>query len=360
MPATVAWIIGGLAVVGAVGVTVAVATSGPGGDDAVVSDVVDGDTIDVTVDGRDERVRLLNIDTPESVQPGEPVQCLGPEATAFLEELLPVGTPVRLEYDDVRTDGYGRTLAGVFLSDRLVNAEIARAGLAAAAVVDGNDRFLPPVEEAVRLARAASVGLHAPDVPCTIPALVAQLDRTVADNPVVTPPPTAAPADFVLAANAPMVVFEAADALIDLLDDTGHPVVDAVDRDARDRYRERVDDIRSTAMSERTRLVTAGQQRERDEEARLAEEARVAEEARRAEEEARRAEEAREAERRAAEERAAEQRRADRSRESGGDSGGSGSGSSGGSSGGGSGGSPYPGYTGPRCYEPGGVVWHPC
>ena len=54
--------------------------------------------------------------------------------TALLEELLPPGTVVGLEYDQERTDRYDRTLAGVFLEDgTLVNAEIARQGLGCAA-----------------------------------------------------------------------------------------------------------------------------------------------------------------------------------------------------------------------------------
>lgn len=66
-------------------------------DRAVVDRVVDGDTVDVRFDGRLERVRLLNVDTPETVDPDRPVECLGEEATEFLTELLPPGTEVTLE-----------------------------------------------------------------------------------------------------------------------------------------------------------------------------------------------------------------------------------------------------------------------
>lgn len=48
---------------------------------ATVAKVVDGDTIDVRYDGETHRVRLLNVDTPESVDPAKPVECLGPEAS---------------------------------------------------------------------------------------------------------------------------------------------------------------------------------------------------------------------------------------------------------------------------------------
>lgn len=134
------------------------------GDDAVVARLVDGDTFVADLGGRTEKIRLLNVDTPETKDPREPVGCLGPEASAYLASLIPVGTPILLEYDDVRTDRYGRTLAGVRTADgRLVNAEIARAGFGTAVVFDGNERFLPPVRDAEREALTAARGLHAPD-----------------------------------------------------------------------------------------------------------------------------------------------------------------------------------------------------
>ncbi|MFN5604060.1 MAG: thermonuclease family protein, partial [Actinomycetes bacterium] len=80
---------------------------------AVVERVVDGDTIDVTIDGRGDTVRLIGIDTPETKKPDTPVECYGPEASARLAELLPPGTPVRLERDIDSRDKFGRLLAYV-------------------------------------------------------------------------------------------------------------------------------------------------------------------------------------------------------------------------------------------------------
>ena len=91
----------------------------------LVERVVDGDTIIVEGVGR---VRLIGVDTPETVHPNRPVEFYGKEASAFTKRLL-VGKPVRLEYDRERTDRYGRTLAYVYLSDgTLVNAKIIRRG----------------------------------------------------------------------------------------------------------------------------------------------------------------------------------------------------------------------------------------
>lgn len=134
----------------------------------VVHRVIDGDTVDVVQEGDTVRIRLLNIDTPETRDPNEPVGCLGPEATKFLQTMLPAGTPVTLEYDVERTDRYGRDLAGVFLDDRtFVNAEIARAGLGEAVVFEPNEKFYPRVSAAEDEARDSGRGLFGRDVACT-------------------------------------------------------------------------------------------------------------------------------------------------------------------------------------------------
>ena len=157
-------VVAGLALAaGGIGTSVAVLNTvgSPERDQGVVERVVDGDTVDVSVGGTITRIRLLNIDTPETVDPDQPVQCLGPEATEFLKSVLPAGTAVGLEYDEERIDQYDRTLAGVFTADgKLVNAEIARQGLAEAVIVGDNDRFYPPVEQARDEAMSAGRGLY--------------------------------------------------------------------------------------------------------------------------------------------------------------------------------------------------------
>ena len=186
------------------------------GERAVVERVIDGDTVDVQRDGEVVRVRLLNIDTPETKDPNEIVECLGPEATALLEELLPPGTVVGLEYDQERTDRYDRTLAGVFLEDgTLVNAEIARQGLGTPLYIAPNGRFLPPVEEAFAEAEQQQTGLLDPAQGCTIPAQLQQAASALAD---------AAPADLADAAGevAAAVAFLAA---LDAVDGDAHPHV---------------------------------------------------------------------------------------------------------------------------------------
>ena len=91
----------------------------------VVERVVDGDTIVVQGIGS---VRLIGVDTPETVHPNRPVEFFGKEASAFTKRMLE-GKRVRLEYDQERQDRYGRTLAYVYLTDgTFANAEIIRRG----------------------------------------------------------------------------------------------------------------------------------------------------------------------------------------------------------------------------------------
>lgn len=80
--------------------------------------VIDGDTIDVMIDGNIERLRLIGIDTPEIVDPRKPVQCFGTEASSKAKSLLS-GAKVVLEQDTSQgeRDSYGRLLVYVFLQD---------------------------------------------------------------------------------------------------------------------------------------------------------------------------------------------------------------------------------------------------
>ena len=96
--------------------------------------VVDGDTIIVRgPGGRTEDVRLIGIDTPETVDPRRPVGCYGPEASAFAKHLL-TGRRVILRYDHETKDRYGRFLAYVWLTHptEFVNGRLVELGYARA------------------------------------------------------------------------------------------------------------------------------------------------------------------------------------------------------------------------------------
>jgi micrococcal nuclease len=84
----------------------------------LVTKVVDGDTLDLYINGTAERVRLIGIDTPEVVDPRKPVQCFGVEASDRAKAIL-TGQSVALEKDPSQgeRDKYGRMLGYVFLKD---------------------------------------------------------------------------------------------------------------------------------------------------------------------------------------------------------------------------------------------------
>ncbi|HEX5894492.1 MAG TPA: thermonuclease family protein [Solirubrobacterales bacterium] len=131
---------------------------------AQVTDVVDGDTIEVELaDGTGEDVRYIGIDTPETVKPDAPVECGGPRAH-HLNERLVSGRAVTLRFDAERRDVYGRLLAYVYLPPSepggrglFVNAELVKRGVARMLTIPPNDSF---AELFARLAaRAGARGL---------------------------------------------------------------------------------------------------------------------------------------------------------------------------------------------------------
>lgn len=91
--------------------------------------IVDGDTVKIDDNGKITDVRLIGVDTPETVHPSKPVEPYGKEATAFLENLLKEES-VYLRFDTQKTDRYDRMLAYLYRApDGLfVNLEIVRQG----------------------------------------------------------------------------------------------------------------------------------------------------------------------------------------------------------------------------------------
>ena len=130
---------------------------------ATVDDIVDGDTIDVVFDGQVERVRLIGIDTPETKRPDADIECFGPEATAFIETLLPVGTAVRIERDTENRDDYGRLLGYVYRATDgiFVNYEIVRQGYAQPLTIEPNTSHATLFVDASRAAERDDLGLWA-------------------------------------------------------------------------------------------------------------------------------------------------------------------------------------------------------
>ncbi|HTK66549.1 MAG TPA: thermonuclease family protein [Pseudonocardia sp.] len=337
-----------------------VASNQPTTEQATVVKHVDGDTFDVQINGATQRIRLLNIDTPETVDPNKPVQCLGPEASEFLAAMLPIGSSVRLEFDKEREDRYGRTLAAAFTPDgKMVNAEVARAGFAQVVTYDDNVRFRPPIEQAAEDAATNKRGLHSSDVQCTFLAQVKAVSDSVAQGPTLATQPAGTNSQGLTdAANRAGIVTGSAIALVYALDNAGSDLTwmaltvaeQAVVRsqalaakDAATREETSLRSAATTAQTSEQQAAQAAAQAEADRvraqqaAAQAAEERRVAAQAQRDAAAAARASEA-SARRSNPAPKAAPKPQAKPEKKSSGSS----------------------GYTGPRCYAPGGKTYRPC
>lgn len=124
---------------------------------------VDGDTLEVALDGGPtETVRVIGVDTPETVKPDTPVQCFGPQASHF-EHARVEGHRVRLLTGVEPRDYYGRLLAYVWVEgrprERFLEAVLLRRGLARTLPFHPNDRFALRFEELEQKAARAGKGL---------------------------------------------------------------------------------------------------------------------------------------------------------------------------------------------------------
>jgi micrococcal nuclease len=120
--------------------------------------VIDGDTVDVAWAGQRERVRLLGVDTPETVDPHRPVGCFGPEAAAFTHRRLE-GRTVRLTFDRQRRDRYGRLLAYLEVDGRRFNDDLLTGGYARLLVIPPNGLHGRTMLDEELAARSAGRGL---------------------------------------------------------------------------------------------------------------------------------------------------------------------------------------------------------
>ncbi len=123
--------------------------------------VIDGDTVDLEIDGERERARLIGIDTPESVSHTDPVQCYGVEASDALTGLLPPGTTVRIERDTEPRDRFGRILLYLYRAedDLFINRHMVEQGFAEVLFFDPNTAYEVEFTRIRNQARSESLGL---------------------------------------------------------------------------------------------------------------------------------------------------------------------------------------------------------
>jgi micrococcal nuclease len=131
---------------------------GPAAVSARVARVVDGDTVEIEFGGEREDLRLIGVDTPETVKPDTPVECFGPRASDFTHRSLE-GRQVTVVFGVERRDRYGRLLGYLRLDGRLFNAELVRRGLARSLTIPPNDRLAPLFERLELEAARAGRGL---------------------------------------------------------------------------------------------------------------------------------------------------------------------------------------------------------
>lgn len=129
-----------------------------------VKRVVDGDTFIVLDDGNEVRVRMIGIDTPESVSSNKEKNCeYGKVASDFTKTQLE-GKTVELEYDTDKTDTYGRTLAYVYVDDELFNSILIEKGYAVAREYPPNVKYSEVFTSAQVEAQKNKVGMWSDNV----------------------------------------------------------------------------------------------------------------------------------------------------------------------------------------------------
>jgi endonuclease YncB( thermonuclease family) len=167
-------------------------TSTPDRQAAQVIQVVDGDTIEVELDGQIHAVRYIGIDSPESVAPNQPVEWMSRQATEANEDLVQ-GKTVYLEEDVSGKDQYGRLLRYVFLADgTFVNAELVRLGYAQAKAYPPDVKYQDRLREVQQIAQNEEVGLWGPTA-TPLPASPTPIPPTATPAPPTSAPPTATP-----------------------------------------------------------------------------------------------------------------------------------------------------------------------
>ncbi|MDA0285889.1 MAG: thermonuclease family protein [Actinobacteria bacterium] len=127
---------------------------------ATVLKVIDGDTIVLKLQNQTETVRLLGVDTPETVHPTKDVECFGPEASVFAKSTLKKGAIVKLVRDIEPRDRFQRLLAYLYLADgTFFNQLLIEQGFAKALSIEPNMAFAAQFANLESSARDRRVGL---------------------------------------------------------------------------------------------------------------------------------------------------------------------------------------------------------
>jgi micrococcal nuclease len=133
-------------------------TSAKNREDVKVERVVDGDTFEVNIGGKKEKVRLIGVDTPETKKPNTPVMYYGKEASDYTKKRLEHKT-VTLEWDIDKRDTYQRLLAYVWINDECFNRTLVKEGFARIATFPPNVKYVDLFKKDQEEARKKNKGL---------------------------------------------------------------------------------------------------------------------------------------------------------------------------------------------------------
>ena len=124
-------------------------------------DCVDGDTIKISLDNKDYTVRMLAVDTPESVHPTKPVEYYGKEASDYTCNKVKNAKKLEVEYDEdsEKMDKYDRLLVWVFVDGNLLQKDLVENGYAKVAYLYGDYKYTKELEKVQELASANNLGI---------------------------------------------------------------------------------------------------------------------------------------------------------------------------------------------------------
>lgn len=125
------------------------------------SDCVDGDTIKVLIKNKEKTLRLLAVDTPESVHPTKKVEYYGKEASNFTCEKVKNAKSLEIEYDENsdKEDKYNRLLVWLFVDSELFQEQLVEKGYAKVAYLYGDYKYTKDLEEVQEIAKKSNLGI---------------------------------------------------------------------------------------------------------------------------------------------------------------------------------------------------------
>lgn len=125
------------------------------------SSCTDGDTFKIIYNNEVKTVRLLAVDTPESVHPKKEVEYYGKEASDYTCNVLKKANKIELEFDENsdKLDKYDRLLAWVFIDDKLLQESLIEGGYAKVAYLYGDYKYTTKLQELQEIASNKNIGV---------------------------------------------------------------------------------------------------------------------------------------------------------------------------------------------------------